>query len=432
MHSLRKFPLYFFLLLSIAGCIVSANYLGVNIKEIPDKVFKMQEERVEQDAQEKETIGICFQACFKGQFGKCILFLERISIDLSAVTPFILLWFFSSFSRGSWKLIREKELRKKVKTDETFPLPKSYETTWIQLGFTGTLWGFLIIGLRMEQARSGLGEEAVDILIKAFGTALLSTFTAVVMVYIIAPSVRNFYRWAIGIPYEPPSVPHEITTQLRALSSELKGTTNETSNLKGEIESLKDRVSSLSPDAIAQLIKNVGNKMDNQHKEIQIIRAKAEEEIKKQDELIKHLREISQTGTSFTGQLDVKLEDLTTAIKEASKGFQAGFEEAREATKEEIGASIRSLLAQIKGMFSNCIATLKSFVESKINTESASLGRLNERLDENRRVLEKEVRGIKNALNELHLERKESTFRITEKPKDSKWSRFFLRLIGRK
>jgi len=429
MHSLRKSVLYVFLLLSVLGCVVSAAYFIVNAKEIPGKISKIREEQTKQDTQEKKEETLSQVGITK----KFILFLKKVSIDLSAVTPIILLWFFSCIGLGCWRLIKKEEFIEEVKSDETFPFPKNYETTWIQLGFTGTLWGFLIIGLRMERARYGLGEEAIDILIKAFGTALLSTFTAVVMAYIIAPSFKGIFRWAIGIKEPPPTgVPVEITNQLRKLSKELNVTTGGVSNLKGEIESLKDKVSSLSPDAIARLIENVGNQIDNQYKEIQILRAKAEEEVKKQDEIITSLKDISKTWTSFTRQLVPKLEDLTTTIKEVSKEFQGGFEAARKDIKEEIGASSQSFFAQIKTMLSSYTAELKSFVENKIKIEFPSINKLNEKLDQNRETLEKGLHGIKNALNEIHLKRKRVSFGIVEKPKESKWYRFFLRLIGRK
>ncbi len=436
MHPLRNIVwIYIFLILSLFGCVFSATYLAVNITVIPDRIAKVQKTSIKQEVDEEETKGVLFQSSSKGWiFGKYVPFLKKISRDLSAVTPFILLWFFGSFTWGSWKLIRDRELTKNVKREEMFPLPENYETTWIQLGFIGTLWGFLIIGFRMEQIGHTLGTDALDIMTKAFGTALLSTFTAVVMVYIIAPSAKSFYRWVIGISYEKPTHPwpNEIASQLRALSEALKATTRGVSILRGEIESLNKEISSLSFGTVIGLIEDISKKMDDQYREIQAIRTKAEKGVEKRDEIITGLKNISQSYSSFVNQLGKKLDNLTTTTKETAKEVQAGFEDAKEGIKGEISASAGSLSAQIKTMLSSYIAELKSFMENKIKTESFPLDKLNEKLDQNREAIEKEVHRIQNAVNELHSGIKRIPVGIIEKSKESKWYKFLLQLIGRK
>ncbi|MFH1625230.1 MAG: hypothetical protein ABID54_08780, partial [Pseudomonadota bacterium] len=188
---------YLFLILSFVTLVMSCSYLWVNIEIIPDRVTHIAGQKGDDNYPRTHPRVNTTEI---GLFGKKVQevkgFLEKISVDLSAVTPLILVLFSGSILRSSWKLIKYREFFTIARSDESFPLPRNHKMTWIQLGFIGTLWGFLIIGWRMEQAKSGMGAEIVDILIKAFGTALLSTFTAVVMVYIVGPVFRWFYRWA--------------------------------------------------------------------------------------------------------------------------------------------------------------------------------------------------------------------------------------------
>jgi MotA/TolQ/ExbB proton channel family len=76
------------------------------------------------------------------------------------------------------------------------PFFNTLETTLVQLGLVGTIWGFLLIGWRMSGIDLTKGTtSALRILLDAFGTALLSTFTGVVLAYIFAPLVRHLWVW---------------------------------------------------------------------------------------------------------------------------------------------------------------------------------------------------------------------------------------------
>lgn len=130
--------------------------------------------------------------------------LEAISIDLSAITPVLLTWFFGAILLSSYRYRPRSSLPREVRGQmvsriSSLPFPQRHNSIWIYWGFIGTLWGFMLIGWRLHDSAQVKAVETLDILVKAFGTALLSTFTAVVLVYVFAPLVRHIWCWSYEV-----------------------------------------------------------------------------------------------------------------------------------------------------------------------------------------------------------------------------------------
>lgn len=240
---LKKLLLIFFIALSSIGLILSGFYLVVNLTAIPGKISKSQTDRPAEMEQTGKDVKP--QNGSYGLMKRAAVFFEKISIDLSAVTPVILFMFFLFPGLGGVKIFKvHKKPEPEHAFTESFPFPENYQTTWIQLGFIGTLWAFLIIGYRMAKIKHLGGIELLDILIKAFGTALISTFVAVVMVYIVTPIVRNGYHRLFKLKIPPPL--ETVEERLNKLSEQLNKTTIELEETRDNISDMNDNLNACS------------------------------------------------------------------------------------------------------------------------------------------------------------------------------------------
>jgi hypothetical protein len=119
-------------------------------------------------------------------------------IDVSTVTAFLAWQFMFWVCRGMWYVANG---RITPAFSQTFPFPRNFANTWVQLGLIGTIWGFLLLGFGLH-SRTGLreSEAIISLLVQAFGTALLSTFAGVVLAYVAAPLVREGFARCLVSP----------------------------------------------------------------------------------------------------------------------------------------------------------------------------------------------------------------------------------------
>lgn len=113
----------------------------------------------------------------------CISWLDWSAVDYSAVTTFIPMVGLWCMTAGLFKITR----RKRVKV-ENFPFYKGSDQLNVALGLFGTLWGIIVIGY------FDLSTVSMADLMQCLHTALFSTLTAVVWVFMIdRPLVRPLF-----------------------------------------------------------------------------------------------------------------------------------------------------------------------------------------------------------------------------------------------
>lgn len=403
LNQIQYIILLIFLIVSFFGLIFSASYLVINAKEIPGKISEMKKvdsasnQNTESNSEKSKKIEISGESDSNGILKMYIAFLKKISVDLSAVTPFIWLSFFIFLGKGSYKMLKHDF---DIKSPDTFPFPRRYETTWLQWGFTGTIWGFLIIGIRMSKIQTSGSTEILDILVKAFGTALLSTFTAVFMVYIFTPNFKRFFQGVID--YDPDQIPEgNINMQLRELSEKLGESRKKTEaltygieNLSEEIDTLKSKVIPLSPGAVISGIKELKEISDNQLKLLKNINEKKDKvtvEVK-EGKTLELLKEISDALNSFSNISKTKLEDVVSAIKEEGIESRKTLKAIIEDSKRGILTSVQNTVIKMKGKIINLIEKLRSEENSRINGLDK---KINDTFSKNKKILEDELGEIK-------------------------------------
>ena len=330
---LKKLLLIFFIALSSIGLILSGFYLVVNLTAIPGKISKSQTDRLSEEEQSRKDVKT--QNDFYGLAKSAAVFFEEISIDLSAVTPVILFMFFLFPGLGGVKLFKiHKNPNYEHKFTESFPFPENYQTTWIQLGFIGTLWAFLIIGHRMAKIKHLGGIELLDILIKAFGTALISTFAAVVMVYIVTPIVKNAYQGLFNLKIPPPL--KTVEERLNKLSDQLNKTTIELEETRSNISGMNINlnVCSTSVNILQQkiielsqtdIIKGIEAQIALSKQEYEIlkkIKSNSAASITKEERIGKRLDGLSENLAILTSTFKTRLDNINRTFKKTGRETQ--------------------------------------------------------------------------------------------------------------
>lgn len=113
----------------------------------------------------------------------CMPFLDRLAVDYSAVTTFIPMLGFWCMTAGLARIVR----RRRVKVED-FPFFRGSDQLNVALGLFGTLWGIIVIGY------FDLATVSMADLMQCLHTALFSTLTAVVWVFMIdRPIVRPLF-----------------------------------------------------------------------------------------------------------------------------------------------------------------------------------------------------------------------------------------------
>jgi hypothetical protein len=118
-------------------------------------------------------------------FSGCFPWLDWTAVDYSAATTLIPFLGFLLITIGIIRIMRHKE----ISAIDYFPFFKGYDQLNVAFGLIGTLWGIIIIGYYdMESV-------AITDLMMCLHTALFSTLTAVVWVFVIDhPILRPLLR----------------------------------------------------------------------------------------------------------------------------------------------------------------------------------------------------------------------------------------------
>lgn len=118
------------------------------------------------------------------------------TVDSSCVTTFIP---FLGFLMA-WLAVVRLCGNRKVEVGENYPFFPSYDGVNVSLGLVGTLWGIIIIGFYK------IDTVGMEHLMMCLHTALFSTLTAVVWVYLVErPIVKPVMRWMLERVREVPA-----------------------------------------------------------------------------------------------------------------------------------------------------------------------------------------------------------------------------------
>lgn len=116
--------------------------------------------------------------------------------DVSTISGLLLFLFLFGVARGLWFAARNLA---PLILSPGAPFGSQYKILWIQLGLTGTLVAFMLIGFGIDDSGTNASEpDTVSILVTAFGTAILSTLVAVVLAYIVAPAFQWLLRSSLA------------------------------------------------------------------------------------------------------------------------------------------------------------------------------------------------------------------------------------------
>ena len=367
---MKRIILLLFLIVSIALTVVSAVYLLVNLVVIPEKIGSVQDVELEKfDPLEEAEIlpekSDSEQYLLSKTLKPVIPFWKYFytySRDLSAVTPLILFWFFWSVSRNTLMFLVGRITSKDIYSQaDTFPLPPSYKTTWIQLGFLGTLWGFLIIGEGIRESITAESFLILDILMKAFGTALISTFTGVFMAYVSGPLTTKFWKWAANIPDTTSSRNPE--TVITVLSERLKEVADRATQLSGTLDKLEGRISKLSPEKLMTHVSEINKGTKDLLKQGPKIEGRIKTGLDDVSEKLGKVHETLKDGKQAMAQ---GIQDAITQVRNESTNLQKHQDEKANsliAAAQQAGMDISS---NVSGSIEKATSSLTAEIRGQI------------------------------------------------------------------
>lgn len=243
--------------------------------------------------------------------------------DLSTITYFLIFWFAHYCFMGVLDLKRQK-LNAAMLAE--FPFPQNFQISWVQWGLIGTLWGFLLLGfgLRVQDDQASFSSDfsAITLLIQAFGTALLSTFTAVVLAYMAAPFFQKIFSICLHFPIQPKSYDKTSADFVNYLQ-----------NVNSSLKELSDTVDCNRSKLISELSK-IGCQMNASSNDIkeafQSPKGPLKEIVAKADTTNKSLLNIQKTFTKaedidsriLKGMDAIISKPIVDTLKEQSKSYQ--------------------------------------------------------------------------------------------------------------
>lgn len=283
------------------------------------------------------------------------------SVDLSAQTPFKLSLFstflFFACVRSLTGRLSEHDLRVRA---TVLPFFSSLETTFVQLGLAGSIWGFLLIGFSIKEKNlTTQAADALQILLRAFGTALLSTFTGVMLAFVAAPLVRGLWRRLHDIPATAPSIASGIndslirlkealeeatgpTEQLRDTLTRVRGSSNELDeslgNVRKSVDDLTGRIGELDPKQVQQQLSRVANGVGDIQSRVVNIEANGQAIGGTLARVDDHTQRIDQHTGAAAGALGMVI-DLTRQTTDAVRQVTATVGEASAARQREAATS---------------------------------------------------------------------------------------------
>ena len=299
-----------------------------------------------------------------GLWTRIEIMLRSWSVDLSAQTPFKLSLFttllFFSCARSLTGKLSDHDLRVR---STVLPFFSSLETTFVQLGLAGSIWGFLLIGFSIKEKNlTTQAADALQILLRAFGTALLSTFTGVMLAFVAAPLIRGLWRRLHDIPATAPSIASGInnsmirlketfeevtkpTERLRDTLTELRGSGTELDGslgkVRGSVDDLTKRIGELDPKQVQQNLSHVANGVGDIQGRVVNIEANGRATGDALSLIAGHTQSIDQhTGasTSALGMLTELARETVAAVRQvtAAVGEASAVRQREAATSEEL------------------------------------------------------------------------------------------------
>ncbi len=282
--------------------------------------------------------------------GDVILPLARASIDLSAVTPLVLVMFFLAIFWSGARLLRGTlKAGQSQERAETQPFPENFETLWVQLGLIGTLWGFMLIGLKMHNLQSSKTEAdsqaVMEILLNSFGTALLSSFAGVVLAYIFAPPTIRLWRWVIGMVTEE----SDISSSIQLLNMRLTAMARGVSTLNESLQKLSAVMESLGKSMPHDAFKKIEDELIRSRKATEDFRTVHEKEMQATRNSVEEFA--NELGNHLNQENDRTLRAVNSGFEKAQGTIQTVQTEIRAnaaAQIEETHSSSESMRKSIQ------------------------------------------------------------------------------------
>lgn len=119
-----------------------------------------------------------------------------ITVDWSTVTTGVFVVFLGYITQGLYRVYTSRKTQQPHPSllVATLPFPANYKTYFVSYGLLGTLFAFMVA---FSLQRTTAQASNLDILYEALGTALWSSFTAILLAYGACPLVEELFAYAV-------------------------------------------------------------------------------------------------------------------------------------------------------------------------------------------------------------------------------------------
>ena len=167
---------------------------------------------------------------------------EPFMLDLSLVTPGLVVYTGLCMLSGCWYLLRRGAGTATARTE--FPFPGGSKAAGVQSGLIGTVFGMILAFHNADRQ----AQDQAQILLEALGTALWSTLTALVFAFFVWPFLSLLYRrltWSTFSSSEDPFVALATRAGSTAMALDALGSSVAVLHTKIDVQVLVARTSAL-------------------------------------------------------------------------------------------------------------------------------------------------------------------------------------------
>lgn len=260
-----------------------------------------------------------------------------LSIDFSTVTTFIPFFGFLLIALGFFRIWKNKDC------DDDFPFFQSHDSIVMALGLIGTLWGMIMIGFYPEE------QIQIPALMYCFFTALFSSLSAAIWVFVIAKIFRTFMNWWNRQVWYADVVENQdgLILTLEKLNyvatdagTELRNASHEVSNFKRNVVRTYDELQSVA-ETLVEFKEKTGVDV---YQALNGICGEISETLKGMHKQFELNRETAKELQTLASTINETVAQHTEFIKSIESRFQC-LEQQKELAESKVEGALRSQVA---------------------------------------------------------------------------------------
>ena len=369
----------------------------------------------------------------KVSLGNFHIIIDTICPDKSAATGYIIF-------RYCWSLYLSTRTVMTSQAPAAFQIQDiEYASRWIQYGLLGTLWGFVIIGIQMDAeinrsegtALMNFLKNSLSLLLKGYGTAIISTLTGVLFVYVIIPMTHKAWNFLWDIEDQENRGDIDPDVEMEKLGRNLHAMNGNLQSLVTHLDGIEKRMQAMEPREVLRFMLGIARLL---HTLADITRENRERD---REEINEHLEalgtrlggleeQLNQNHDTQVGKIRKLADTLTKAMEifedlpNALHQIKPDISELQREFLEKNSSSMDARFQTQEDNFKITLQSIQSEFKKHVDVRHGERNTFETRLE---RELEK-IKNILDTLNESGTQSKSNASQKHGSPKATKgWPR---------